>query len=284
VIDRVDFFPSVHLSYQLLSGEQLQASYSRRINRPDSRQLNPFPMYLDSRNIRVGNPLLEPEFTDSYELNFYKKFFMSFVSLEGFYRKTNNVIARVQNINEDGIIESTYDNLNTDQSFGLEAMASLQFVEWWRLTLSSSLFHYQIEGEVSGENVDNSSLSWNGRLMCMFMLPWDMRIQLNGIYNSDKASAQGSRTGFMMTNMAIRQNFFNDKLGLTFQVRDIFQQMRFKSTSESQYFYTESEFSPQTPMFSFNINLKLNNYKKSRSRYGSNTDVMEMDYQTDFAF
>jgi hypothetical protein len=116
------------------------------------------------------------------------------------------------------------------------------------------------------------------------MLPWDMRIQLNGIYNSDKASAQGSRTGFMMTNMAIRQNFFNDKLGLTFQVRDIFQQMRFKSTSESQYFYTESEFSPQTPMFSFNINLKLNNYKKSRSRYGSNTDVMEMDYQTDFAF
>jgi outer membrane receptor protein involved in Fe transport len=247
-IDRIDFFPSLHLSYKFISGDQMQASYSRRVNRPRDRQLNPFPTYIDSRNMRIGNPTLEPEF------------------------------------NEDGTIISTYDNLNQDQSYGLEAMASLQFFEWWRFTLSSSIYQYTIQGEVTGENIDNSSVSWNGRIMSMFTIPWDIRLQINGNYNSAKASAQGSREGFMMTNVAIRKDFFNSKLGVTFQVRDIFQQMNFSSTSESELFYSENAFRPVTPMFSLNVSLKLNNYKKSRGRYGSDANMIEMDYQSDFAY
>ena len=107
---------------------------------------------------------------------------------------------------------------------------------------------------------------------------------MNGIYNSDKASAQGSRSGFMMTNVALRKDFYNDKLGVTLQARDIFSQMNFSNVSTSEFFYSNTEFRPQTPMFSLNVSLKLNNYKKSRSRYGSNMEVMEMDYQTDFGF
>ncbi|MFC2124199.1 TonB-dependent receptor domain-containing protein [Bacteroidota bacterium] len=281
-IDRIDLFPSAHLNYKFFSGEQIHASYSRRVNRPQSRQINPFPMYLDSRNIKVGNPLLEPEYIDSYELNFIKQFGMSFVSAEAFYRKTNNVITPVQSINEDGILESTYDNLDTDHSYGLEATVNLQLFEWWRFTASSSIYQYTIEGDVSGEYVDNSSLSWNARLMSMFTLPMDMKLQLNSIYNSDRASAQGSRSGFMMTNFAIRKDFMNDKLGLTFQAHDIFRQMNFSNVSESEFFYSSSERRPETPMFSINLSLKLNNYKKSKSRYGSDMSVMEMDYQTDF--
>jgi outer membrane receptor protein involved in Fe transport len=239
---------------------------------------------MNSRNMRIGNPFLEPEFIDSYELNYMHQFVMSFISAEAFYRKTNNVITFVQDINEDGTIVTTYDNLNQDHSYGVEAMASLQLFEWWRFTLSTSIYRYTIQGDASGEYVDNSSLSWNGRVMSMFTLPWSMRLQVNGIYNSDKASAQGSRQGFMMTNVAIRKDFFDNKLGITFQVRDIFRQMNFSSVSETELFYTENEFSPVSPMFSLNLSLKLNNYKKTQSRYGSNTDVIEMDYQTDFAF
>jgi len=283
-IDRIDLFPSAHLNYSFFTGEQLQASYSRRVNRPHDRQLNPFPMYMDSRNIRVGNAMLEPEFIDSYELNFIKQFGMSYVSAEGFYRKTNNVITPVQQINDDGVLEMTYENLDTDQSFGMEVMANLQLFEWWRFNASTSLYQYTIEGDVSGEYVDNSSFSWNARLMSMFTLPLDMKLQVNSIYNSDKASAQGSRSGFMMTNVAVRKNFFDDKLGLTFQARDIFSQMNFSNVSESEYFYSSSEIQPETPMFAVNLSLKLNNYKKSSSRYGSDVNVMEMDYQTDFSY
>jgi outer membrane receptor protein involved in Fe transport len=283
-IDRIDLFPSLHLSYKFASGDQFQASYSRRVNRPRDRQLNPFPQYMDSRNIRMGNPFLEPEFIDSYELNYMHPFFMSFISAEAFFRKTNNVMTMVQDITDNGTIVSTYDNLNNDESYGVEAMASLQLFEWWRFTLSTSIYRYTISGETSGEYVDNSSLSWNGRLMSMFTLPWNMRIQLNGIYNSEKASAQGSRQGFMMTNLAVRKDFLDSKLGLTFQVRDIFQQMNFAAASRTEYFYTENEFSPVSPMFSINISLKLNNYKRNKGTYGSNTDMIEMDYMTDFAY
>ena len=83
-VNRFDYFPSAYLTKELNKKQQIQMSYSRRINRPSNRNLNPFPNYMDPLNVRLGNPALEPEYVDSYELNFQNRFKKSFIAFETF--------------------------------------------------------------------------------------------------------------------------------------------------------------------------------------------------------
>jgi len=85
-LNRFDVFPSAHFSYELANKNQLMTSFSRRINRPDGRDLDPFPNYMSQYAIRTGNPNLKPEYTDSYELSFIRNFGQSFLSFETYYR------------------------------------------------------------------------------------------------------------------------------------------------------------------------------------------------------
>ncbi|MBK7035540.1 MAG: TonB-dependent receptor family protein [Bacteroidetes bacterium] len=72
--DYFGLFPSVHVAYKFDEATEIGASYSRRIDRPNSWFLNPFPDYSDPYSFRVGNPFLEPEFENSYEIAFTKDF------------------------------------------------------------------------------------------------------------------------------------------------------------------------------------------------------------------
>ena len=95
-LDRLDLFPSIHLTRQLPLKLQLQASYTRRVSRPQQWNINPFIVHIDPQSIRQGNPGLLPEFTNSYELNLEKRITdASFVSVEGFMRQTNNLVQQI---------------------------------------------------------------------------------------------------------------------------------------------------------------------------------------------
>ncbi|PIY32464.1 MAG: TonB-dependent receptor, partial [Bacteroidetes bacterium CG_4_10_14_3_um_filter_42_6] len=78
-LDRFDYFPSLHVSYQFPNDHQVMASYSRRIERPRSYFLEPFITIEDAYNVRKGNPELLPEYIDSYDLSYQKKFKKNFV-------------------------------------------------------------------------------------------------------------------------------------------------------------------------------------------------------------
>ena len=73
-LERYDFFPTLHLSYQLPKENQLMASYSRRIDRPRGWYLEPFITWQDAYNVRQGNPGLKPEYIDSYEAGYINQF------------------------------------------------------------------------------------------------------------------------------------------------------------------------------------------------------------------
>ena len=64
--DYFELYPSLHLSYKLDETTSIQASYSRRVNRPGFHSLNPFPEYSDPYNLRMGHPYLKPEFVSEY--------------------------------------------------------------------------------------------------------------------------------------------------------------------------------------------------------------------------
>ena len=260
-LDIFDLFPSLHFSYETASKNQLMASYSKRVNRPDGRDLDPFPNYMNQYTIRIGNPNLKPEYTDSYEFSYMKKFGTSFVSLETFYRTTNDLITRLQEMRDDGIIYMTMDNLNRDYSLGGELMANFNFTKWLLINTSFSLYDYKIKGELFGKSIDRESTNYSGRMNATIKFTPDSRMQLTGFYRGPSVSAQGDQKGMMFTNLSYRQDFMKKKLSATLSVRDLLGTGKFQGTSYGDGFKSNFRFQREPRVFMLTLSYKINNYK-----------------------
>jgi outer membrane receptor protein involved in Fe transport len=262
-LDRFDYFPSLHLSYELAGDGQLMSSYSRRINRPRGFDLDPFPSYMNQYSIRIGNPDLKPEYTDSYEFSYMKKFGNSFASVETFYRTTNNLITRLTSV-QDGISYMTVDNLNRDYSMGGEIMGNINVTKWLLVNTSFTLYNYKLKGEVLGKSVDRESTNYSGRLNTTIKLNPDSRIQLTGFYRGPSVSAQGEQKGMMFTNLSYRQDFMKKKLTATLSVRDLFGTMRMQGSSAGTNFKTSQKMTREPRVLMLTLSYKINNYKMDR--------------------
>lgn len=263
-LDRFDYFPSAHLSYELADKGQLMTSYSRRIRRPGGRDLDPFPNYMDQYTIRVGNPDLKPEYTDSYEFSYMHKFGNSFISLETFYRTTNDLITRVQELGDDGIFYMSAQNLNRDHSMGGELMGNINVTKWLLVNTSFTLYNYKLKGEVLGESVDRQSTNYSSRLNTTIKFSPDSRMQLTGFYRGPSVSAQGDQKGTMFTNLSYRQEFMKKKLSATLSVRDLFGTGKFEGTSFGEGFKSTFKMQREPRVVMLTLSYKINNYKMDK--------------------
>jgi outer membrane receptor protein involved in Fe transport len=265
-IDQWDFFPSAHVSYQFPSEHEIMASYTRRIERPRGWELQPFETWTDAYNVRAGNPVLKPEYIDSYELGYQKQFDKNMLSLDGYYRMTHNKIERVSSVYAENIILHSVENVGTDYSYGAEAMVDWDLFKWLNLNLTGDLYQYRIEGTLYGEEFSQESFNWNARLNTTFKLTSSTRIQLNGIYYSPSVSSQGRREGFYTTNAAVKQDLWNKKFALTLQLRDILGTAKHEFTSEGRDFYSYTEFSRKSPVVMLALTYNFNRYRQERQR------------------
>jgi outer membrane cobalamin receptor len=270
-IHRFDYFPSVHLSRQLPWNMQVLASYSRRINRPDDRQLDPFPRYIDRTDIRKGNPALKPEFADSYELNFQKRMGEGFVSVEGYYKQTKDLISQSTNL-VDSIAVQSFSNFKKDYSLGTEIMLNMPLTKWWTFNASSTIYKYHLDAKDSTQNTN----TWNSRASSTFHLNWGMQIQANFFYNAPTITPDGTRKGFYFTSIGVKQDLFKKKASLTFQARDLFGNMKFVNTSVVPGLYKYSTFKRESPVFTLTFSYRINNYKQQMMK--RNSDTNETDF------
>ena len=276
VVNRLHVFPTIHMSYQLPADIQLMTSYTRRVSRPRGWQFQPFYTWRDAYNISVGNPELVPEMSDSYDIGIQKRFGKSFVSLDAYYKMTHNKIEHIQSVYSDDVILSTYENVGKDHSLGIELMGNLNLSKWWMMNLSGRLYYYQVEGVLYDEDFSRSSMNYSARMRNTFMIGDDTRIQVGLNYRSRSATAQGSSSGGIMTDLAVRQDLFKNQLTATLQVRDIFGTGFRQSEITTPTYYTYSEFYRQSPMISLNLSLKINNYR-DRNRERQNGESDEFD-------
>ncbi len=274
-LNRFDLFPTVHFSYQLEDNIELMSSYSRRINRPRGRDLDPTPNYYNRYTIRFGNPDLKPEFTNSYELGAMYRFSRSYVSLDAFHRITNNKIDRVETLGEDGIYYLNTDNFDKDYSTGAELSGNINFTKWLLVNASVSLYHYRITGDLNGESIDRSSNNLSSRMNTTFKISDNSRLQLQGFFNGKTVSAQGERKAMVFTNVSYRQDFWDKKLTATLNVRDILGTGKFENESYGADFKRWSQWKHEPRTFMLTLSYKLNNFKEDRNSRGEGG--MDMD-------
>jgi outer membrane receptor protein involved in Fe transport len=271
-LKRFDYFPTVHLSKQLEKGLQLQASYSRRINRPDPWNLNPFPIYSDSYNRQAGNPKLLPEYVDSYEFNVMQQLKIGFVSLEGFYRKTSNSIDQTLNLQNDGIVNIIPENLDKVFEYGAELSGNVRPVKWLNIYASANLYRYNIEGDIVTKFAQVKSFRSDFVLNTTFTIAKNSRLQLTGFYNAPTIAAQGLRSKMYGMNAGFTQTLLKNKLSLTLNARDVFHTIKFSFTAESEGLSTKFNFTPDYPVIMLSLSYKINNYEKRNNELEKNNN------------
>lgn len=282
-LDRFDLFPSGHLSYGFGKGTQLMASYSRRINRPGGRDLDPFPNYMDQYTIRVGNPDLKPEYTNSWEAGLMQRFGGSFLSLEAFYRTTDDLISRIQELRDDGIMVLTSTNVNSDASLGTELMGNINITKWFLLNTSLSVFNYKIKGDLNGQSIDRESTNYSLRGNATFKVGPTSRIQWMSYFRGPSVSAQGETGSFFFSNLSVRQDFLKRKLTATLALRDVFGTMNFENSSSGPNFNSKFRMERESRVVQLTLSYTINNYKSERNGNqsgdnGGNGMNMEMEF------
>ncbi len=264
VVDRFDYFPSLHLSYRLKESNQFMGSYSRRIERPRSWYLEPYVTYVDESTRRMGDPGLLPEYTDSYELSYLKTLASGSFTIEAYFRKTSDKITWVNYYDADsGFFINTPKNLNHDQALGLESSFVYDFTRWFNLNLSGSYYHYQLQ-DLTGETSSyRSSNNWDTRVITSFSLPSQTRFQLNFAYDSPTVTAQGRSDGSWYMDFTAKQEFLQKSLSLTFKISDIFNSRQVLSYTYGTGFYSSQLNYPEARVLSLTLSYRLNNFKKN---------------------
>ncbi|HCX99443.1 MAG TPA: hypothetical protein DG754_04810 [Bacteroidales bacterium] len=276
-LKRWDYYPTVHFSYNLPADQEIMASFTRRLQRLRGWDLEPFYSWSDAYNVRIGNPNLIPEYIESYEVSYQKRFTKNVISVDVYYRVTNNKIERLRSIydDSDNIFLTTFANVGESFSLGTEIMVGFDPARWWHFDLMGNIYDYRQEGELNGRNYSAESFNWNARLNNNFKLARFTRLQFTGMYNSPTVTAQGTSEGFFVTSLSLKQDFFKNAFSLTLAVRDVFGTMGHRSTVQDTDFYTYREWNPSTPIFTLTASFRLNNFRDRRR--GSNGDSDPMD-------
>ncbi|MFH7014022.1 TonB-dependent receptor domain-containing protein [Flavobacterium sp. FlaQc-52] len=222
-------FPSASLQLNLKSDEFLKLGYSKRINRPDLDNLNPFVDITDALNPHGGNPYLKPEIIHIVELGYNKEWENYSISANAFYRNANNTIKQYAELQDNGVVLLKPQNIGTTTTYGLETIFSLKPFKFHNANLSITAFQQNIDASNLAQDVVNNAFNWYGKIINNFA-PWQGgKLQIIGNYNSALATPQGKRIPIYNVDMGFQQKLGKGNARLGLVVTDMF------NTLESGY-------------------------------------------------
>jgi outer membrane receptor protein involved in Fe transport len=245
--------------------QELQANFSRRVNRPNFFQLIPYTDRSDSLYITRGNPDLRPEFTSSFEVSYSKTYGKKnntfLASL--YYKYTTDLITGYQKSEYNPVLNrvewiNTYENANSAYSYGAEFTSVNYVTKWWDFNLNVNLYESKINADNLSALSQDALLSWFGKMNNNFKLPANFTIQLSGNYQSKTnlpvnqgrqmfgppQSAQSASQGYILpfwsADIAIKKTFFKNQAGaVTLSVNDIFRTRGNRQLSYADGFYQD---------------------------------------------
>ncbi|MBB3186157.1 outer membrane beta-barrel family protein [Microbacter margulisiae] len=263
-------FPSVFLDYAIDPNNEFQLNYTRRLNRPRGRSINPFVNISDSTNWSFGNPNLAPEYINSFEINYLKSWTSHTLSASLFYHYTTNGIQSVQWL-QNGIMMNTYMNGSKTLAGGLETILRDNFFRFFNLTTTvdlyyNKLFASQFDQDNQIINIpEQSSFTWNLKSIANVMLPANLSAQITGSYTAPYYISQGKNLGSYEIDLGIRQMLFRKKLILNLNIRDLFNSDRSKIETWGSNYKQESLNYFNGRMVMFNITYNFGNSHPSRN-------------------
>ena len=252
--DYWSLFPSALAAYSPDDRTQLRLSYSRRIQRPDTRLLNPLGFSEDQRNRFQGNPELEPEYTHALELGVQRSLSAGSLQLTPFFRRTENAIRRIREVRGDTTITS-FQNLDTSDSYGADVNASLRLGRVSGFA-SFSAFRTVTDAGGLGDSYSSDGFGWSTRVSGNLQLTPKLDAQMFLMYRAPMDVEQGRMGSFIMSTLSLRQKVMNDKGAITLRIMDPLNRMGFSSTTNDPLYYqlNERQFNGRAAFLTFSYN------------------------------
>ncbi|MCO6480967.1 MAG: TonB-dependent receptor [Phaeodactylibacter sp.] len=265
--DYLNIFPSGHLGYEFAGQNSVQVSYSRRINRPRFWDLNPFFSFSDPRNLRTGNPNLDPEFTHSFEIGHLKYWDNMSLSSSVYYRYTEGIIERIRTLQEDGTTLTRPENLATEDAYGLDVTFSASPAKWWDLDGNVNFYRSLINGNNINSSFTADAVTWNGRITSKMELWKAVDAQVRFNYRAPRNTTQGRNKSYYFVDLALSKDVLDSKATVTLSVRDLFNSRRWRYIFEDDDFYSRGDFQWRARQVILTFNYRLNQ-NKQRQRDG----------------
>ncbi|MCF6279079.1 MAG: TonB-dependent receptor family protein [Flavobacteriaceae bacterium] len=226
-------YPSAFFTYTPSDKNQWQFSYSRRVDRPSIRQVNPIRQWSTPLVTSVGNPELRPQFTNSFEVNYTRDLKKGSITFGTFFRRVNDDISRQSSIdplNEEALILS-YLNFDNTNRYGIELSSNYKLAKWWRVNASMD-YYSQVEQSLGREVRANA---FNMRVSNSFKASKKLNFQLFAMYRGPREGIQFNRKSMSMINLGSSYKVLKGKGTINFRVNDIFKGMRFKFDSTDPF-------------------------------------------------
>ena len=258
--DKISLFPSGILNYNLTPTSQAKVSYSRRIRRPGTQELNPFPNFFDVQNVFIGNPSLNPEYTDAYELGFSKSGKLGNLQVSPFYRHTSNVIRFI--INTDDMVDGrnvttiSFENLARSNSWGTDVNGSLRFGKRFTGFAGGNVFKLVTEGGSTSSIAGTDAVTWMLRFNGNFDVSPTVALQAFTLYRAPMKVEGGKMSAQKFTNFSVRKKLDGDKANVSLRVSDPFNMGKFRVEAGNSTLtqITERSFGQRAAYLTFQYN------------------------------
>lgn len=228
VNDYFRYYPSAHVRYALTDKSEISLSYSKRINRSSAADMNPFTNYSDPYNLRSGNPYLQPEYIDSWDLGYANEIKKVNLTASVYYRHTTDMITRVKRFYSDNTSEVTFENLDESHAFGTELVIVYKPFKWWRNTISGNANYTQFVDDEPNQNWNVSGINWSGKYSTAIDF-WKKTatVQINAAYNARRVTIQGTAQRRGPVDISFEKSFKEGKWTVGARVSDIFNRQGF---------------------------------------------------------
>jgi len=225
-INTAGLYPSLFITRQLPHAQQLQLSYTRRINRPTPRDIIPLPDLSDPVNYDMGNPSIRPEDIHSIELTHKKTWPGAYLTSALYYNQTNNPIKHIQTAPVNDITITISENLRRAINTGLELIGNLRVSRLWAFTANINL-HDRVNSAAPQYGIRASSgLSWNANITNDLSLTKALNVQIRADYRSSEQILQDLYRRAYGFDAAAKYDFAQNHATLSLSARDIFNTRR----------------------------------------------------------
>ncbi|MBO0353215.1 TonB-dependent receptor [Muricauda ruestringensis] len=263
-------FPTVNLIYEFTERENVSLGYNRRINRPWSWFLNPFPSRSSRTNIFQGNPNLRPAFSNAFDLGYLKRWDKLTLTSSVYYQRETDAFQRVQEqvfITGPGgsqveVIRNIPFNLATNDRTGAEVGMLYNPTKWLRLNGSVNFFRFSLDGEFNGVDYSQSNNSWFGRFSSKVTLPWKIDWQTNAFYRGASDDIQGRSDGILSIDLAFSKDLLNDNATISLNVQDLLNSRKRSSFTTTDFFEQDSDFQWRQRQLRVSFIYRINEQKK----------------------
>lgn len=273
--DYNSIYPTGALSYKFSKSQELMLTYSRRINRPRARSLDPFIDYSFYPNLRTGNPYLDPEYINSFELTYAKYSKRGTFMPSLFYKQVYDVMTRYRINYGDSLFLMTWENYNSAISYGAELIYTYKLTPWWNTSISCSWYRVELDGSNVETDITGDSYGWNGRLNNQFRFKNNWEAQLSGFVRGPRFTGQANVRPFYMFDAAVKKSFFNKKLEVSLRARDLFNTAKFRIDFEDDSYEFHMKHQRSGTVLYLGLTWKLSGDYKEKKQRGNGSNGMD---------